>query len=103
MPDHMQHLSDAYRVLHGALATSRDKKVLAVVKEHYTDIEKFFARIVRDGQKAGVFRKDVQPKTAAWQLIMTGIGYGMVALHLMPLERPLIAEAVDSILRGLRG
>lgn len=102
MPDHMQQLADAYRVLHGALATSRDRKVLAVVKEHYTDIEKFFGKIVRDGQKSGVFRKDVQPKTAAWQLIMTGIGYGMIALHLMPLERPLIAEAIDSILRGLR-
>src|SRR5687767_11188001 len=30
MPEHMAHLADAYHVLHGALATSRDKKVLAV-------------------------------------------------------------------------
>jgi AcrR family transcriptional regulator len=102
MPDHMAHLADAYRVLHGALATSRDKKVLAVIKDHYTEIEKFFSKIVKDGQKTGTFRKDVQPKTAAWQLIMTGIGYGMIALHLMPLDRPLVHESIESILRGLR-
>src|SRR5438552_3326565 len=29
MPGHMDQLSDAYHVLHGALSTSRDKKVLA--------------------------------------------------------------------------
>jgi AcrR family transcriptional regulator len=102
MPDHMAHLADAYRVLHGALATSRDKKVLAVIRDHYTEIEKFFSKIVKDGQKTGTFRKDVQPKTAAWQLIMTGIGYGMIALHLMPLDRPLVHESIESILRGLR-
>src|SRR4051812_29334272 len=27
LPRHMSHLADAYHVLHGALATSRDKKV----------------------------------------------------------------------------
>ena len=31
----MEKLADAYHVLHGALATSRDKKVLAVMREHY--------------------------------------------------------------------
>ncbi len=102
IPDHMSHLADAYHVLHGALATSRDKKVLAVIRDHYNEIEKFFSKIVRDGQKTGVFRKDVPPRTAAWQLIMTGIGYGMVALNLMPLDRPLIHESIESILRGWR-
>ena len=104
MPDHMAHLADAYHVLHGALATSRDKKVLAVIKDHYSEIEKFFSKIVRDGQKTGTFRKDVQPKTAAWQLIMTGVGYGLLAMNLSPnpLDRALIAEAIDSIIRGLR-
>src|SRR5205823_4620667 len=52
LPRHMDHLADAYHVLHGALATSRDKKVLAVMKEHYLQIEKFFARMIGDGQKA---------------------------------------------------
>lgn len=101
-PDHMSQLADAYHVLHGALATSRDKKVLAVMRDHYSEIERFFSRIIREGQKVGTFRKDVLPKNAAWQIIMTGIGYGMIALNLMPLERPLIHDAIESIIRGLR-
>src|SRR5205814_48061 len=65
LPQHMEKLADAYHVLHGALATSRDKKVLAVMREHYLQIEKFFAKIVGDGQKTGVFRKNVQSRAAA--------------------------------------
>jgi AcrR family transcriptional regulator len=104
MPEHMEHLADAYHVLHGALATSRDRKVLAVIKDHYETIERFFGRIVREGQKDGTFRKDVHPRTAAWQLIMTGVGYGLIALNITPnpLDRDLIGEAIDSILRGLK-
>src|SRR5262245_57719729 len=33
IPDHMKRLADYYHVLHGALGTSRDKKVLAVMRE----------------------------------------------------------------------
>src|SRR5256885_9852282 len=87
MPQHMEKLADAYHVLHGALATSRDKKVLAVMKEHYIQIEKFFSKVIAEGQKSGVFRKQLQPRGAAWQLIITGIGYGMIALNLTQLER----------------
>jgi AcrR family transcriptional regulator len=102
MPDHMAHLADAYHVLHGALATSRDKKVIAVMKEHYAQIERFFAQLVRDGQKSGIFRKDLSPRNAAWQLTMTGIGYGMIALNLQALDRALINDAIEAIIRGWR-
>src|SRR5438045_1704940 len=70
LPQHMEKLADAYHVLHGALATSRDKKVLAVMREHYTQIEKFFAQVIAQGQKTGVFRKTINPRGAAWQLII---------------------------------
>src|SRR5882757_1698979 len=36
-PAHLKQLADAYHVIHGALATSRDKKVLAVLRELYAD------------------------------------------------------------------
>src|SRR5215213_7923654 len=102
MPDHMTNLADAYHVLHGALATSRDRKVIAVMKEHYAQIEKFFSKVVQDGQKDGVFRRNILPKTAAWQLIMTGVGYGMIALNLTQLDRGMINDAIEAIIRGLR-
>src|SRR5438067_2272222 len=102
MPDHMMNHADAYHVLHGALATSRDRKVIAVMKEHYVQIDRFFSRVVSEGQKTGAFRKNISPRTAAWQLIMTGIGFGMIALNLTQMDRSMIDDAIEAILRGLR-
>jgi AcrR family transcriptional regulator len=102
LPQHMEKLADAYHVLHGALATSRDKKVLAVMKEHYVQIERFFVKVIQDGQKSGVFRKNMQPRAAAWTLIISGIGYGMIALNLTQFDRATADNAIDAILRGWR-
>ena len=102
LPQHMGKMSDAYHVLHGALATSRDKKVLAVMKEHYVQIEKFFVKVIQDGQKSGVFRKNMNPRSAAWTLIISGIGYGMIALNLTNFDRTVADNAIEAILRGWR-
>jgi AcrR family transcriptional regulator len=103
LPDHMKRLADYYHVLHGALATSRDKKVLAVMREHYEQIEKFFCKIVQEGQKAPSFRKDLRPEAAAWQFIFAGIGYAMIALNLGPMDKDLIREVIEALVRGLKG
>ena len=102
MPDHIKRLSEYYHVLHGALATSRDKKVLAVMREHYEQIEEFFSRIVIEGQKSGAFEKNVAAKSVAWQLIFAGIGYAMITLNLGPADRELTHEVIDSIVRGIK-
>jgi AcrR family transcriptional regulator len=102
LPAHMEKLADAYHVLHGALATSRDKKVLGVVREHYKQIEQFFRNLVTDGERAGVFRKEFDPKAAAWQLIFSGIGFAMIDLNLGGMDRDLIEEVIESILRGMK-
>ena len=101
-PNHLKQLSDAYHVIHGALATTRDKKVLAVMREHYADIEKFFVHIVTTGQEAGVFRKDMDPKIPAWQLIHVGIGYAMIALNLANFDFVPVGETVEFIMRGMK-
>ena len=102
-PQHIQDNEDAYNVIHGALATSRDRKVRAVMKKHYLEIEAFFRKIVEDGQKAGEFKRDLDSKTPTWQLINTGIGYSMIALNLRQFERFSVEEAIEFILRGLKG
>ena len=100
-PEHVRTLSDAYHVIHGALATSRDRKVATVMKEHYAQIERFFVDVITKGQASGVFRPQLDPKGPAWQLIMTGIGYAMIALNLQAPEQGLIKNAIESILRGI--
>jgi len=102
-PNHIRVNEDAYKVIHGALATSRDPKVRTVMKRHYLEIEQFFRKIVEDGQKAGEFKRDLDSNTPTWQLINTGIGYSMIALNLRQFERFSIEEAIEFILRGLKG
>lgn len=100
IPDHIRRNADAYHVLHGALSTSREKKVLAVIREHYVQIEKFFTQLIQDGQKAGAFRKGLDNKAAAWQLIFSGIGYAMISLNLGPLERDMTEQIIEAIVGG---
>lgn len=102
IPDHIKRLADAYHVLHGALGSGRDRKVVSVMREHYQNIEKFFTQVITEGQRAGVFRKDMNPKAGAWQLIFSGIGYAMINNNLGQMDRKLIDEVIESIVRGLK-
>src|SRR5206468_8729428 len=81
-PGHVQKLADAYHVIHGALSTSRDPKVLKVMREHYDQIEEFFVGVIVEGQRAGIFLKSMDARVPAWQLINIGIGYAMISLNL---------------------
>jgi AcrR family transcriptional regulator len=101
-PDHIQSLADAYHVIHGALSTSRDPKVLKVMREHYDQIEEFFVGVIAEGQRAGIFHKSMDPRVPAWQLINIGIGYAMIALNLAQFDHSLIEQAIEFILRGLK-
>jgi AcrR family transcriptional regulator len=101
-PDHIRANEDAYHVIHGALSTSRDRKVLAVMKEHYSGIEKFFCKIVQDGQRDGEFRENLDPKVPAWQMINLGIGYAMIALNLQQFDHFSVEDAIEFIIRGLK-
>ena len=103
-PEHVSQLSDAYHVIHGALSTSRDKKVLKVMHEHYLQIEEFFVGIISRGQKVGLVRKDMEPRVPAWQLIYLGIGITMISLNLPGLyQGQPLAEGIEMIVRGLKG
>jgi len=99
-PGHLKEMGDAYRVIHNALTTSRDRKVLTVLREHYHQMEAFFCSIIETGIKRGSFRK-VDPKTPCWNLINTGLGYSMVTLNLSPFETFDVEEAIEFLLRGL--
>jgi AcrR family transcriptional regulator len=103
IPDQIRKYADHYHVLHGALSTSRDKKVVAVMREHYREIEEFFAKIIAEGQKSGQFQRSMNATALAWQFITTGIGYAMVSLNLNQIDRPMVEEMIESLLRGLKG
>lgn len=101
-PGHIKRMEDAYHVLHGALATSREKKVQAVIKDHYDQFEKFFVAVIKKGQDRGEFRKDVDPVMAAWQLINMGLGYALIALNLGRFNHFSVEESINFIVKGLK-
>jgi AcrR family transcriptional regulator len=102
-PAHVAKLADAYHVIHGALSTSRDKQVLKVMHEHYEQIEEFFVALIRRGQKAGLVRKDLDPRIPAWQLIYLGIGIAMISLNLPGLyQGQPLAEGIEMLVKGLK-
>jgi AcrR family transcriptional regulator len=101
-PAHLTRLADAYHVIHGALAVSRDKDVVAMMKQHYKDIEKFFVAIIKRGKKSGAFRSDLDPRAPAWQIIHLGIGYAMISLNLTKFDHASVADAIEFILHGIR-
>ena len=100
-PGHLKRSADAYRVIHNALTTSRDRRVQAVLREHYRRLEAFFIDIVQAGIDAGDFRP-LNPKTPAWHLINTGLGYAVVLLNLSPFETFDVEDAVNYILHAMR-
>lgn len=100
-PEHLKQMGDAYRVIHNALTTSRDRKVLAVLREHYEQMEAFFTAIVATGIESKAFRK-MDPRTPCWHLISTGIGYAVVTLNLSPFQTFDVEDAIEFILAGLR-
>ncbi len=99
-PSHLKEMGDAYRVIHNALTTSRDRKVLAVLREHYFQMEAFFSTVIKTGIERRDFGK-VNPKTACWNLINTGLGYALVTLNLAPFDMFDVEDAIEFIIRGL--
>jgi AcrR family transcriptional regulator len=100
-PAHLKEMGDAYRVIHNALTTSRDRKVQAVLREHYQQMENFFCSVISTGVERGTFRA-THPKTACWHLINTGLGYAVVTLNLAPFETFDVEDAIEFLLRGLK-
>lgn len=102
IPDHIKRHADSYHVLHGALTNSRDKKVLEVIREHYNALHTFVRDVIKEGQDAGGFRPDMKAKSAAWHIIMTGVGYATLSLNVGVIDRASIGETIDEFLRGMK-
>jgi len=92
-----------FRIMHRALVETEDEEVVAQLRAFYLDSEGLLARIIAEGQQSGVFRRSLDPRVGAWELIRTALGYTLT----LPLGVPLYAEddyiprAVDCLLHCL--
>jgi AcrR family transcriptional regulator len=92
-----------FRVMHRALVEIDDEETVALLRAFYLDSEALLARIIAEGQQSGVFRRSLDPRIGAWELIRTALGYTLT----LPLGIPLLAEpdylprAIDCLLHCL--
>jgi AcrR family transcriptional regulator len=92
-----------FRILHRALVETDDEEVLGPLRSFYLDCETLLARIIAEGQQSGVFRRSLDPRVGAWELMRSVLGYTLT----LPLGIPLYAEpdylprAIDCLLHCL--
>ncbi len=92
-----------FRVMHRTLIETDDAEIKALLRSFYLDSEALLAEVIREGQHAGVFRRSLDPRVGAWELIRTALGYTLT----LPLDIPLyqepdhVPQAVDCLLQCL--
>jgi TetR/AcrR family transcriptional regulator len=92
-----------FRIMHRALVETDDEEIVALLRSFYLDSEALLARIIAEGQQTGVFRRSLDPRVGAWELIRTALGYTLT----LPLGIPLFDEpdylprAIDCLLHCL--
>src|SRR5262249_15311950 len=73
--DATRQLALEFRILHRALVESNDEEVREPLRSFYHDAEEFLARVIAEGQQSGVFRRSLDPRVGAWELIRAALGY----------------------------
>ena len=92
-----------FRILHRTLVECEDEAIVAELRTFYLDAEALLAQIIAEGQQSGVFRRSLDPRVGAWELIRSALGYTLT----LPLGVPLYAEpdhlprAIDCMLQCL--
>jgi AcrR family transcriptional regulator len=92
-----------FRIMHRALLDSDDQEIGACLRAFYLDNEAVLAQVIGEGQQTGVFRRDLDPRVGAWELIRTALGYTLT----LPLGIPLyqepdhLARAIECLLHSL--
>jgi hypothetical protein len=73
------------------------------VRSFYLDAETLLAELIAEGQQAGVFRRSLDPRVGAWEVIRTGLGYTLTLPLGVPLyqEPGYLPQAIDCLLHCL--
>jgi AcrR family transcriptional regulator len=92
-----------FRIMHRTLVETDDPEITALLRSFYLDSETLLAQIIAAGQQTGVFRRSLDPRVGAWELIRTALGYTLtlplgVALYQ---EADYIPRAVECLLHCL--
>jgi AcrR family transcriptional regulator len=97
-----QHARE-FRIMHRTLIEADDEEIAAELRSFYLDTEALLTELIVEGQQAGVFRRSLDPRVGAWELIRTGLGYTLTLPLGVPLyeEPDYVAQAIDCLLHCL--
>lgn len=92
-----------FRIMHRALVEVDDEDTVALLRAFYLDSEALLARIIAEGQQTGVFRRSLDARVGAWELIRTALGYTLTLPLGIPLydEPDYLSRAIDCLLHCL--
>jgi AcrR family transcriptional regulator len=92
-----------FQIMHRTLIETDDEEIAAFLRSFYLDSEALLAQVISDGQDAGVFRRSLDPRVGAWELIRTALGYTLTLPLGIPLyeESDYLARAIDCLLQCL--
>jgi AcrR family transcriptional regulator len=92
-----------FRIMHRTLVETDDEEITAFLRSFYLDSQNLLAHVISDGQQTGVFRRSLDPRDGAWEIIRTALGYTLTLPLVIPLyeEPDYIPRAVDCMLHCL--
>jgi AcrR family transcriptional regulator len=98
-----EHALD-FHIMHRSLVEINDEEIAECLRTFYLDSERMLTQVIREGQEAGVFRRDLDPRVGAWELIRTALGYTLILPLGLPIyqEADYVAKAIECMLRCLR-
>lgn len=67
----------AFQLIMRLLVDGADDSSMAALRAFFLDMETLLSGIIAEGQQSGVFRRSLDPRVGAWQLIQTAVGYKM--------------------------
>jgi AcrR family transcriptional regulator len=92
-----------FGVMHRALLETDDEEVLAMLRGFYLESEELLAQVIAEGQQTGVFRRSLDPRVGAWELIRTALGYTLTLPLGLPIyqEPDYLSRAIECMLHSL--
>ena len=95
--------ADEFRIMHRTLVETDDEEIVAFLRSFYLDSEALLAKVIGEGQQSGVFRRSLDPRVGAWELIRAALGHTLTLPLAIPLhqESDYLPRAIECMLHCL--
>lgn len=92
-----------FRIMHRTLIECDDPEIASLLRSFYLDSESLLAQVITEGQQTGVFRRSLDARVGAWELIRTALGYTLTLSLDIPLyqEPDYLPRAIECLLHCL--